>query len=97
MVAFTLRRLLAAEAVRSRGSGPGRRYWVTAQWSRFERRCHDGVPERLQRFLLLLRGEGLHPILEEATADRARMSVDGPRFRIRFALSLDPMLRDGRR
>ncbi len=90
----SLDRLESLGAIRIRTSRGEPRYWVTPRWTRFERLCHDGVPARLQRFLQLLRGEGLHPILEEATADHVRMSVDGPRFRIRFALPLDPINRD---
>ena len=92
----SLRRLLACGAVRTRPSKDARRFWLTSGWTRFGRLCHDGVPERLQRFLDLLRDEGLHPSLEEVSTDRVRMSVDGPRFRIRLALPLDPLTRDAK-
>lgn len=88
------KRLLACGAIRMKTSKEGRRFWATAAWNKFERVCHDGVADRLQCFLNLLESEGLHPILEEVSTDRVRMSVDGPRFRIRFALPLNPLTRD---
>ncbi len=87
----SLARLHAVGAVRVRGSREGRRFSVTVAWERFERLCHEGVPDRLQTFLALLADEDLHPLLEEMSADHARVSVDAPRTRIRFSLPLDPL------
>ncbi len=92
----SLTRLHAVRAVRVRGAREGRHYSATAAWSRFEALCRDGRADRLQVFLNLLGGEDLHPLLEEMTADRARVSVDGPRARVRFTLPLDPLTREGR-
>lgn len=92
----SLSRLLACGAIRMKTSDVGRRFWSSADWRKFEKLCLDGVPDRLQRFLDLLESEGLHPVLEEVSTDRVRMSVDGPRFRIRFALPLNPVTRDER-
>jgi hypothetical protein len=90
----SLKRLLGFGVVRSTGSVQGRRFWVTASWKNFESLCQKGIPDRLQRFLSLLEAEGLRPVLEEMSPDRVQMSVDGPRFRIRFALPLNPLTRD---
>ena len=87
-------RLRAVGALRVRGSRDDRRFRVTATWTRFEKLCHEGSPDRLQAFLTLLSSEGLRPLLEEMTLDRARVSVDAPRARIRFSLPLDPLTRE---
>ncbi len=87
----SLSRLRKVGAVRVRGSRDRRRFEVTANWRRFEDLCAKGSADRLQGFLSLLESEGLHPMLEELRLDRARVSVDGPRSRIRFTLSLDPL------
>lgn len=92
----SLARLRAVHAIRVRGSRDGRHFSTTAAWRRFEALCHGGRADRLQVFLNLLGGEDLHPLLEEMTLDRARLSVDGPRSRIRFTLPLDPLTREGR-
>ena len=89
----SLARLHGIGAVRSRGGREGRRFSVTVAWERFERLCHEGRADRLQAFLSLLASEDLHPLLEEMTEDRARVSVDAPRTRIRFSLPLDPLAR----
>ena len=90
----SLRRLHGLGAVRERGSREGRRFYLSAAWRRFESECVKGMPDRLQGFLALLDSEALHPMLEELTSDRARISVDGPRSRIRFTLPLDPLRRE---
>ncbi len=90
----SLARLRKVGAVRVRGSRDRRRFEVTAGWQRFESLCHRSTADRLQGFLSLLEGEGLHPLLEELRTDRARISVDAPRSRIRFTLPLDPLIRD---
>ena len=90
----SIERLRGIKAVRVRGAREGRHFSVTVAWSRFERICHEGTPDRLQTFLALLTSEDLHPLLEEMTSDRARVSVDAPRSRIRFTLPLDPLTRD---
>ncbi len=87
----SLARLRKVGAIRVRGSRERRRFEVTAGWRRFEAVCRKGAADRLQGFLSLLEAEGLHPLLEELRADQARISVDGPRSRIRFTLSLDPL------
>ncbi len=87
-------RLRAIGAVRVRGSREGRHFSVTVAWDRFEKSCHEGVPDRLQTFLSVLASEDLHPLLEEMSSDHARISVDAPRTRIRFSLPLDPLTRD---
>ena len=87
----SLARLHAIGAVRVRGSREGRRFSATVAWDRFERLCDEGVPDRLQTFLSLLADEDLHPLLEEMSADRARVSVDPPPMRIRFSLPLNPL------
>lgn len=89
-----LRALRACKAIRESVSRKGHRYWTTAAWRAFESVCDRGSGDRLQRFLSVLREEGLHPLLEEMAVDRARISVDGPRFRIRFSLPLDPLRRE---
>lgn len=87
----SLARLRQVGAVRVRGSREHRRFEVTAGWKRFETLCRNSMADRLQTFLSLLESEGLHPLLEELHADQARISVDGPRSRIRFTLPLDPL------
>ena len=89
----SLVRLHGIGAVRSRGAREGRHFSATVAWGRFERLCRDGKPDRLQTFLSLLASEDLHPLLEEMTEDRARVSVDAPRTRIRFSLPLNPLTR----
>jgi hypothetical protein len=89
-----LARLHATGAVRVRGSREGRHFSTTVAWERFERICHEGIPDRLQTFLSVLADDDLHPLLEELTSDRARVSVDAPRSRIRFSLPLDPLTRE---
>lgn len=84
-------RLRKLGALRVRGSRGSRRYYVTAAWSRFAATCEKGTPDRLQVLLSLLAGEDMHPHLEEITSRRARISVDGPRSRIRFTLPLNPL------
>lgn len=90
----SLRRLQKLGAIRVRGRRDGRRFHATASWQRFESVCEKGMPDRLQGFLGLLDSEGLRPMLEELTSDRARVSVDGPRSRIRFTLPLNPLRRE---
>lgn len=92
----SLARLRRIGAIRVRGTREGRRFQVTAAWRRFELVCEKAKPDRLQGFLGLLDSGGLHPMLEELTSDRARVSVDGPRSRIRFTLPLDPLRHEGR-
>ncbi len=87
----SLTRLRKVGALRVRGARDRRRFEVTAGWQRFEALCSQGAAERLQVFLSLLESEGLHPLLEELRSDQARVSVDGPRSRIRFTLGLDPL------
>ncbi len=87
----SLARLRKVGAVRVRGSRDRRTFEVTAGWRRFEELCARGTADRLQTFLSLLESEGLHPLLEEMRPDRARISVDGPRSRIRFTLPLNPL------
>jgi hypothetical protein len=87
----SLARMRKVGALRVRGSRDRRRFEVTAGWRRFEELCRKGTADRLQVFLSLLESEGLHPMLEELRSDRARISVDGPRSRIRFTLALDPL------
>lgn len=91
----SLTRLRKLGALRVRGSRGSRRYYMTAAWSRFAAACEKGTPDRLQVLLSLLEGEDLHPHLEELTSRRARISVDGPRSRIRFSLPLDPLRPQG--
>ncbi len=87
----SIARLRKVGALRVRGSRDRRRFEVTAGWRRFESLCQKGMADRLQVFLSLLEAEGLHPLLEELRADEARLSVDGPRSRIRFTLPLNPL------
>lgn len=87
----SLSRLRKVGALRVRGARDRRRFEVTAAWRRFEALCEKGTADRLQVFLSLLESEGLHPSLEELRLDQARISVDGPRSRIRFTLALDPL------
>ncbi len=87
----SLGRLRKVGAVRVRGSRERRRFEVTVAWRRFEALCEKGMADRLQAFLSLLEAEDLHPLLEELRSDRARISVDGPRSRIRFSLPLNPL------
>ncbi len=87
-----LRRLAAIGAVRlSRASVP--RVSVTRQWRAFERDCHARTGVRLDRFLGLLERDDLHPAAETLDRGRVRITVDGPRSRIRFVLPLDPIAR----
>ncbi len=90
----SLARLRRFGALRVRGARAGRRLYLSAEWHRFEDACERGKPDRLQAFLAILESEGLHPMLEELTARRARVSVDAPRSRIRFTLPLNPLSRD---
>lgn len=92
VVTRSLRRLVRCGALRVRGAHE-RRCTPTAAWTRFERSCRAGAGARLERFLLILREQGLRPMLEEASTERARISVDGPRFRLRFVLPLNPLSR----
>ncbi len=89
----SIARLRRLGAIRSRGSRGTRRYYVTAAWSRFAAACEKGMADRLQILLNLLEAEDMHPRLEELSADRARVSVDAPRSRIRFTLPLNPLRR----
>ncbi len=89
--------LLRLGAVRTRGARAGRRIYPSAAWQRFEVLCEEGKADRLQALLALLESEDLHPLLEELTSDRARVSVDGPRSKIRFTLPLNPLHGDPRR
>lgn len=91
----SLARLQNCGAIRVRESKASRRFWATATWRRFEEICQDGMSDRLQKLLTLLDSQGLRPLLEEMTTDRVRVSVDGPRSRIRFALPLNPLSGDG--
>jgi hypothetical protein len=84
-------RLRRGGAVRSRGRKERSRFWVTARWVDFEAICRDGTADRLQSLLSLLDSDGLRPLLEEMTPHRARISVDGPRSRLRFTLPLNPL------
>jgi len=59
----------------------------------FERLCHDKTAARLETFLGLLRRDDLHPEAEPLDRGRFRVTVDGPRARIRFVLPLDPIAR----
>ncbi len=90
----SLIRLMKWEAVRRTGNGRSARFALTRLWMRFERQCGDEVEGRLGTFLELLRSEKLHPAVESRQGDRVRMSVAGPRGRIRFALPLNPLTRD---
>ena len=87
----SLARLRKVGAVRARGARDRRRFEVTVGWRRFEAQCRRGMADRLQGFLSLLEAEGLHPLLEELRTDRARVSVDGPRSRLRFTIPLNPL------
>ncbi len=87
-----LQRLAAIGAVRlSRAHVP--RVSLTARWRAFERDCHEQTGARLDRFLGLLQHDDLHPAAESLDRGRARITVDGPRSRIRFVLPLDPIAR----
>ena len=87
-----LRRLASIGAVRlSRGAVP--RVSLTRQWRAFERDCHARTGARLDRFLGLLERDDLHPAAEPLDRGRVRITVDGPRSRIRFVLPLDPIAR----
>ena len=88
----SLRRLRALRAIRVAGSRSDPAYAPTTSWIAFERTCRDGAGDRVQALLGLLREQGLRPTLEEMTATAARVSVDGPRFRVRFSLPLDPLV-----
>lgn len=90
-----LRRLRSAEAVRARATPRGLEVRLTAEWRRLERDCAQGGEARLQRFLGLLAREGMRPGLDGRKEDRVRLSVDGPRSRIGFALRLNPLGRPG--
>lgn len=84
-------RLTTRGAVR-RGTREGSlAYSTTARWEQLRALSQDRVGNRLQSFLSLLDREGLHPTLEEASTTRARLSLDGPRSRIRLTLPLDPL------
>lgn len=91
----SLLRLRSVRAIRVRGTRETRHFSPTSGWGRFEVLCRDARADRLQAFLNLLGDEDLRPLLEELSADRARLSVDGPRARIRFSLPLDPLTREG--
>ena len=90
----SLARLRKVGAVRVRGARDRRRFEVSAGWRRFEALCQKGSADRLQTFLSLLEAEDLHPLLEELRTDRAQVSVDGPRSRIRFTIPVNPLERD---
>ncbi len=87
-----LRRLAAIGAVRI-SEGAVRRISLTPEWRAFERDCHARTGARLDRFLNLLERDDLHPTAETLDRGRARITVDGPRSRIRFVLPLDPIAR----
>ncbi len=90
----SLARLRKVGAVRVRGTREPRHFEVTTGWRRFEALCNRSTADRLQGFLALLEAEDLHPLLEELRTDRARISVDAPRARIRFTLPLNPLARE---
>lgn len=87
----SLARLRRCGAIRSRGRKGAWRYWTTAAWKRFERYCRNNTSSRLQTLLGILDAQGLRPFIEEMSTDHVRVSVDGPRSRIRFALPLNPL------
>lgn len=87
----SLSRLVASGAVRRRTRDGVRSYATTARWGRLESVCREKVADRLQIFLGTLNAQGLHPTLEEAGTSYARLSLDGPRFRIRLTLPLNPL------
>ena len=87
-----LRRLDAIGAVRfDQHAVP--RVSLTKPWRAFERECHERTGARLDRFLGLLERDDLHPAAETLDRGRVRITVDGPRSRIRFVLPLDPIAR----
>jgi len=87
-----LRRLDAIGAVRfDQDAVP--RVSLTKPWRAFERECHERTGARLDRFLGLLERDDLHPAAETLDRGRVRITVDGPRSRIRFVLPLDLIAR----
>ena len=91
-VMVRLRRLAAIGAVGfSRDAVP--RVSLTKPWRAFERECHARTGARLECFVGLLERDDLHPAAEPLDRGRVRITVDGPRSRIRFVLPLDPIAR----
>lgn len=83
---------LRSQGVVRQGRSQGEEWYrLSAGWVSFERGCRSGAEERLERFLAVLRADDLHPAIESIEGDRARITVDGRRSRIRFVLPLDPL------
>lgn len=84
-------RLAEQGAIRGVGARGESLYRLSPAWRAFERLCLTETLERLERFLAILRADDLHPVVESQDGDRARIVVDGRRFRIRFVLPLNPL------
>lgn len=87
----SLGRLRAAEAIWTTLEARLVTVRRTPVWRRFEFACRTRGQARLERFRALLAAQALRPAVEAVEANRARLSVDGPRARIRFVLPLDPL------
>lgn len=86
-----IRVLVSLGAIRRAGREPNLRLHMTVAWKAFEARCESGEEQRLRRFLSLLESQSLNPTAEAIEDHRARISVDGPKSRVRFVLPLDPL------
>jgi len=86
-----IRSLVSLRAIRRAGMEPNPRLHVTAAWKAFETRCETGEEQRLRRFLSLLESQSLNPAAQAIEDHRARISVDGPKSRVRFVLPLNPL------
>ena len=71
----------------------GERIERSHRWHQFEVLCRSGRHSRAENIDALFREENLHPKVAEIGEGTYRFEVDGPRFRMRFTLPLDPLLR----
>ncbi|OGS49253.1 MAG: hypothetical protein A3K68_06135 [Euryarchaeota archaeon RBG_16_68_13] len=89
----SIRRLRDAGVVRDRSGSGVQKLWPTSAWRDFERSSVAGAAARTERFLALLANHGLRPALDRTEGTVARISVDGPRGRVRFAFPANPLRR----
>ena len=71
----------------------GERIGLSHRWHEFEALCRNERHHRAEKIDALFQEENLHPKVAELGEGSYRFEVDGPRFRMRFTLPLDPLLR----
>ncbi len=89
-----IQRLVSRRVIRASTSAEDPRLRVTSAWDRLQELCATDAEKRLRRFLAILDLQGLSPVAQPIDRERVRISVDGPRARLRFVLPLNPLRRD---